>query len=468
MNPIKWIYKKYNIKFHNDVTNDPNKCDNSSIIHKYDTNPLKSKHLNKLNIHNVLSIRDNNKLGGLKNLLIAHKNDLIHRCGSYNLYKQCKKDYRQLYFINGFNWDTFEDKLRRGCTIDTDKAHLNRYKVYLDFQLLYKAMGHSIPTLDQIKKGEKLDELDDLIANYMNFLWNITHNLGKTLMGYLDSIIYVYRTQRVYINKQMFPWLHTWKKSCDRDAQNIYGKKVKQMKFAIINPQLEIMLKITRDRDARMAMLLQHRFVLRSEHYCKPKSAEKDCLRMSHIEFIYGRNPYKPTGVRIRVYHDKNHIFKRAMVRTVQCTCHTKWSCVVHELYKYVYGLDPFKIHNSHQPLIGTLDKPLTYDKMLAVTKAVVKQMGLDESNYGTHSFRAGGATELHCEGRDLAYIKEFGHWETEESVFGYLRPRNPDMYRYINTWEEYNKQRRKDSGLTGSQNIIINRIIHQHYNSLQ
>ena len=302
-------------------------------------------------------------------------------------------------------------------------------------------------------------------------MWNTTHNLGNTLIIYLTSILYVFRIKSIYLTRQMFPWTGQWQSACNREAQRKYNRHVNRMKFAIINPQLEEFLRIVNNRDVKMAMLLQHRFVLRAEHYCKPTKQDKDCLRIKHIKFL--PTQYAPTHLQITIYHDKNHIFKQPMTRIVKCTCQTKWSCVVHNLKGYLYGFDLKKptlnkIKQLEEPLIGSSNKPLTYDKMQKTLKKVVIEAGYDPDNYGTHSFRAGGATELHCEGRDLIYIKEFGHWKSMDSVYGYLRPRNADRHNYIIDWDKYCAYRRKETGLNAPHTLIFNRIIHRHYQNIR
>ena len=63
--------------------------------------------------------------------------------------------------------------------------------------------------------------------------------------------------------------------------------EVKHVKYAILNPQLEHFYSKMTDEHSRMAMLFQHRFLLRAEHYCTPSNKKlKDCLRMKDIRWI--------------------------------------------------------------------------------------------------------------------------------------------------------------------------------------
>ena len=50
-----------------------------------------------------------------------------------------------------------------------------------------------------------------------------------------------------------------------------------------------------------------------------------------------------------------------------------------------------------------------------------LKRLGLEPSQYGTHSFRIGRATDLQRAGRGIDYIKKQGRWESN-AVYNYLR----------------------------------------------
>ena len=41
--------------------------------------------------------------------------------------------------------------------------------------------------------------------------------------------------------------------------------------------------------------------------------------------------------------------------------------------------------------------------------------------------------------------IQHFGFWKTLDSVFGYIRLNNPDMIKFVRTFDGYVKARRKE-----------------------
>ena len=241
-------------------------------------------------------------------------------------------------------------------------------------------------------------------------------------------------------------------RGCNLIAQNKFNRKVDMPKFAIVNPQLEMMLKTVYDKDVRMAMLLQHRFVMRAEHIVFT-SKGKIWLKLCNIQFK--PNMMYPKLLMISNNKDKNHQINMPMQRTCKCTCVLKWACVVCELRDYLLT-DLDKFNDPLSPVIGTSTQVLKYLRYLRVVQAVCKQLKWDKTNYGTHSFRAGGATELHCEGRDPISIQHFGHWKSMSSVLGYVRPFNSDMHQFIAIWDEYCAMRRHQVGSVASNNVVI------------
>ena len=65
------------------------------------------------------------------------------------------------------------------------------------------------------------------------------------------------------------------------------------------------------------------------------------------------------------------------------------------------------------------------------------------------HSFRAGGASDMDIEGASPLQIQNFGHWESLQSVYGYIRLGNPDITNYFGSMAEYIKKRRARSGIS-------------------
>ena len=59
---------------------------------------------------------------------------------------------------------------------------------------------------------------------------------------------------------------------------------------------------------------------------------------------------------------------------------------------------------------------------MQKAIKAIMKELGVEQSAYGTHSLRAGGATEMYLAGYNIIDIRNFAWWLAMESVLGYIR----------------------------------------------
>jgi hypothetical protein len=59
-------------------------------------------------------------------------------------------------------------------------------------------------------------------------------------------------------------------------------------------------------------------------------------------------------------------------------------------------------------------NKPLSYQFMLETTRALVGSIGLTPSEYGTHSFRIGGATALFAAGATDTVIRTMGRWSSD------------------------------------------------------
>ena len=132
------------------------------------------------------------------------------------------------------------------------------------------------------------------------------------------------------------------------------------------------------------------------------------------------------------------------MERTVYCSCKTRWTCVVHEAQK--------RFINNKWPLDAALAQCRTgdmhYSAMRCIIRSLIKKIGLNPSNYGTHSERSGGTSEMFIEGRGATFIKAFNWWRNLGSVFAYIKPNNPDLLKYFPSFAAYRASRLKESGL--------------------
>ena len=419
---------------------------------KIDENIIKSAIDNVENINSINNTKVNTNINTNYNkygmLALNHHTDLIDDF-------EHEKSKNKKYF-------TFNDIVEASVSPKTHAKHVkkfNKYQIWVDKYAANR--GIHVPHMDDLVENKYFTELSNLVKIYLEYIWNKTHNLGVTMGAYLDSLIYVWQINGVNISTRSFPWLRRFKTGASTIAQDVFGRRVNNTKFAILNPQLEHLLAVTRDPDVRMAMLLQHRFLLRAEHYCTPVNKKiKDCLRLKDIKWI----PHigNPHSVQIWIDRDKNHKFKQRMPRIRSCTCkpgkHFQWSCVVHELIRYFRYTRKFDYGGADTPVIGGWDEAQTvdYSHMRVVLRAVIKKdLKLDPDDYGTHSFRAGGASEMFCEGRRPHDIQAFGFWKSLDSVMGYIRPCNADIFDYIPNYDQYCFQRREDTGVAITHTIV-------------
>ena len=99
---------------------------------------------------------------------------------------------------------------------------------------------------------------------------------------------------------------------------------------------------------------------------------------------------------------------------------------------------------------------------MLAIVKSLIKKIGLNPDNYGTHSFRSGGTTELFLIGKQAVWIQHFGWWNNIGSVMIYIRPNNPDLAQFVNSTVEYVELRRKEGGLIDEREKQFSELQHE------
>jgi hypothetical protein len=59
-------------------------------------------------------------------------------------------------------------------------------------------------------------------------------------------------------------------------------------------------------------------------------------------------------------------------------------------------------------------NKPLSYNKILSVTRELMVAIGEDPSQFGTHSYRIGGATALFAAGANETVIRTMGRWSSD------------------------------------------------------
>ena len=193
----------------------------------------------------------------------------------------------------------------------------------------------------------------------------------------------------------------------------------------------------------KFAILFQFKFCLRAEHYCID-NGEYICGR--NVQFI--PNIFNPTHVAIRTSNDKNHKNSSSVSldRTLKCECKGYWPqlCMVHMAQKYCLT----RLDKPDEPLVMADKGPMKYNTMLSIVRKLIAKLGLDPMNYGTHSLRSGGTTELHLEGWPILNIQQFVHWESLQSVLRYIRPNNPDLEKFGYTSTHYEIMRTEQRGI--------------------
>ena len=334
---------------------------------------------------------------------------------------------------------TMSDIVNSSIQDSTREKYYPKYNLFVNWLTKEEEKGYPVPYIDDLRNNIKLFELVSLMSRYLVYRFNETHNIGNSLANELDAILHGLREQQVFLARANFPFITRFIKGCNLIAQRDFGKRVEIPKYAILNPQLEQMLKIVNDDIVKIAMLFQHRFVLRAEHITVTNINSR-IIKLKNLAF----NPNReyPKSLIITTYSDKNHVYNHRMVRTCRCTCNSPWTCVVHTMSRFLHG----KWNAPEIPVISYHGgKPLQYNRYLKIVQAVITDMKLDPKNYGTHSMRSGGACEMFCEGRRLQEIKMFGQWRSIESVDAYMHPYNPDMNQFIPDFEYYRKMRHNE-----------------------
>ena len=134
------------------------------------------------------------------------------------------------------------------------------------------------------------------------------------------------------------------------------------------------------------------------------------------------------------------------MERVVYCCCKiTKWTCIVHE----AKNLFSDNLLPPEAALVQCKTGDMHYSAMLGIIKKLIKLIKLDPSNYGTHSCRSGGTTELFLMGKQAIWIQNFGWWNNIGSVLIYIRPNNPDLKTIWGSMVQYQELREREGEKT-------------------
>ena len=329
-----------------------------------------------------------------------------------------------------------------------------RFYEYLDEA--YK-IDPSFPKLNDIIRNFDLWQLDVILREYLTAKFNATHNSGKTLKNEACGILYCLAVDHgIALSTILLPSIHKICKGAHNLLDQWYGKKTVG-KYPILNPILEAMLDVATE-DEQWAILAGHRFCNRSSAMTNNDQVPlpPDCsdmedesvnppryARVRDLHFV--PNIDHPRAITLSIYHDKNHPQLTRMDKTVYCTCHTKWTCIVHMAQKR------FRNKNYHPDscLFQCRTGDLTYSAYRAIVRYLVEKIGLDPRNYGTHSLRSGGVSELYIEGKSSIFIKTFCHWKNMGSIYIYIKPNNPDLKYFVSSYIEYRESRLHEMGLS-------------------
>ena len=311
--------------------------------------------------------------------------------------------------------------------------------------------GKYIPSWNEIRDNiNKQRQFCNIIATYLQYLFNITYNLGNSLAADLEAVKYVSALNGVYLNNSDFKWWPRLKRGCNEISRHAFGKPPNERKRALFNPMIEDMLKAAQnDAIIKLAVLLAHRLCLRAQHYVKTEAQEVDIMTYGSLSFDKDKHG-NVISMTYRNHTDKNHpVGTHPMDRTVYCTCHTEWTCLPCFACEFIEFNMEYGAKDKSDYLIAYQYEVLTYQEWLAIFKVLIVQSGLDPELYGTHSLRAGGTSERDIMGETPHELQMFGWWKSINSVFAYIRLGNPDIRKYWANLDKYVAYRRAQENVS-------------------
>lgn len=328
--------------------------------------------------------------------------------------------------------------------LKSSKNIWNKYTSWLKNQHIHDP---NYPTLQYLIVTQNMRQLNRTMMDWAVHEFNDTKNIGNTIKNKCAQILLQYNHYGIHLSLDFMPGISRICKGMNKIASKNWGKKVGKPKRAFLKPMIREMLKKCTNNNDRLRILFPFVFMLRAEHYVwndNPVNG-KPYLKIGNLQFgTINPNTNAPDSLTIHMGKDKNHQFERDLQRTAYCTCHTKWAeqCVVCLTYR-VLREDLFHLNNDNPVIRDTKGKQVTYNSQLKFIKAFARILGLEEKEYGTHSLRAGGATEAFLSGHTALEIQQFGDWECLGSVLRYIRPKNPELKIFGFSCATYQKLRR-------------------------
>ena len=328
----------------------------------------------------------------------------------------------------------------------TSKTYLNYGKAFYAYIENIRLTQNDLPLLQDILNNFDIFQLDVLIYEFLTSKFNKKAVTGGTLHNTACGILYSLAVDfGISLTCELLPGTRKICKGADNYLREIFGDHPKG-KYPILNPILEAMLEHA-DENEMFALLIAQRFCLRSQHYCNNR--KENVKKKNHFitvgDFAFIPNIENPRAICINTSYDKNNPQLEHMERVVYCCCETtKWTCVVH------VAKQRFEKYNfsDNCALLQCKSGDMHYRAMLKIVKDLIKKIGLDPKNYGTHSCRSGGTTELFLVGKQAVWIQHFGWWNNIGSVMIYIRPNNPDLAKFVNSTLEYTELRAEEGGL--------------------
>ena len=328
--------------------------------------------------------------------------------------------------------------------LNSSNITFNKYKQWLKIQGIH---DKNYPTFEYIIETKNISQLHRTLMDWAIFEFNDTKNIGNTIKKKCSEILLQLNHYNIHLTLDFLPGINRICKGMNKIANKHWGKMINKPKRALLRPMIRKILKSCLNNQDRLRILFPFEFMLRSEHYVWNNDLKnKPYLQIGNLQF--GQlNPLtgRPDTLTIHMGKDKNHQFERDLQRTTYCKCHTKWAdlCVVclswRTLRTYIWH------QQQSQPVITDSNgKHVTYNSQLKFIKAWTKTLGLDPDEYGTHSLRAGGATEAFLSGHTALEIQQYGEWECLGSVLRYIRPKNPDLQYFKHSCSTYEKLRRE------------------------
>ena len=338
-----------------------------------------------------------------------------------------------------FNYHTI---IRSSVAKGTQRQYLARFNKFHAWFMWKRSRHPDLPSYSQMQQMTNPLPIQKILLKYMIFNFNVTHNLGKTVMAEISAISFYLAEMDIFVSVRNNPQFARIREGIDRICQNQLKRKVKYKKFAILLPIFLAILAIISNKLDRFAIGFGFSYALRSENYVKPKTIARQKLQTyaKICDLKFSPSIDNPRSLTLTISREKNRQLESPHQRTVHCTCSSWGWCVVHEAQRLLWHRWQRK---EEMVCLNKFGDEMGYDYLRKLLLRKVEELGHDPTDYGTHGLRSGRATEMHLEGRSIIDIKEFVGWNSLDSVFDYINPCNPDLQRHVYSSEEYFEARR-------------------------